>query len=58
MSETRREKNSLRETSETTECPHRLESRLAITDVTASATSRYSPQSAAPREGVMEFAAM
>jgi hypothetical protein len=43
---------------ETTECPHCLENGLAITDIIASATSRYSPQSAAPREGVMEFAAM
>jgi hypothetical protein len=52
------QKNSFGETSETPESPHCLESGLAITDVIAPATSRYSPQSAAPREGVMEFAAM
>jgi hypothetical protein len=52
------EENSFGETSETAECPHCLESGLTITDVIAPATSRYSPQSAAPREGVMEFAAM
>jgi hypothetical protein len=33
------EKNSFDETSETTECLHCLESRLAITDVIAPATS-------------------
>jgi hypothetical protein len=43
---------------ETTERPHCRESGLAITDVIALATSRYSPRSAAPREGVMELAAM
>jgi hypothetical protein len=46
------------ETSETTERPRCVESGLATTDATAPAASRYSPQSAAPREGVMEFAAM
>jgi hypothetical protein len=46
------------QTSERTERPRCLETELAITDVIAPATSQYSPQSSAPREGVMEFAAM
>jgi hypothetical protein len=52
------EKNSFVETSETTERPRCVESGLDMTDATAPAASRRSPQSAAPREGVMEFAAM
>jgi hypothetical protein len=52
------EKNSFLKTSETTEIPHCLESRLGITDAIAPAASRCSPRSAAPREGVMEFAGM
>jgi hypothetical protein len=46
------------ETIERTEHPRCVKSGLATTDATAPAASRCSPQSAAPREGVMEFAPM